>query len=128
MADHLVGCDLESVTHRLVSDLHEPRPAVYWVDLGGTAVVGWTAFVLAVVSPLFSIRMLVAATISAFILYRGLCFTHELTHLRRRSDVHLSLPLVVGRQGGRGRRQSGHQQQGDPRVRQVHDRLLEGSA
>ena len=43
--------------------------------------------------------------------------------------LHLSLPVVVGRQGGRGRRQDGgHQQQGDHRVRQVHDRLLEGCA
>ena len=37
------------------------------------------------------------------------------------------LPVVVRRQGGRGRRQDrGHQHQGDDRVRQVHDRLLEG--
>ena len=43
-------------------------------------------------------------------------------HLRRRADVHLSLPVVVGRQGGRGDGKSGHQQQGDRRVGQVHDR------
>ena len=36
--------------------------------------------------------------------------------------------VVVGRQGGRRRRQGGHQQQGDGRVGQVHDRLLEGRA
>ena len=37
------------------------------------------------------------------------------------------LHVVVGRQGGRGRRQDGRDQlQGDDRVGQVHDRLLEG--
>ena len=38
-------------------------------------------------------------------------------HLRRCSGFHLSLSVVVGRQGSRGRRQDGgHQQQGDYRV------------
>ena len=49
-------------------------------------------------------------------------------HLRRCADIQLSLPVVVWRQGGRRQRQGGHQQQGDRRLRQVHDRLLEGRA
>ena len=48
-------------------------------------------------------------------------------HLRRRAGLHLSLPVVVGRQGSRGRRQDRrHQLQGDGRVGQVHDRPVEG--
>ena len=50
-------------------------------------------------------------------------------HLQRRARLLLSLPVVVGRQGGRERRQDGRaQQQGDARVGQVHGRLLEGCA
>ena len=49
-------------------------------------------------------------------------------HLRRCADVQLPLDVVVRRQGGRRKRQGGHQQQGDHRLRQVHDRLLEGRA
>ena len=42
-------------------------------------------------------------------------------HLRRRAGLHLSVHVVVGRQGGRGRRQDRrHQLQGDGRVGQVH--------
>ena len=48
-------------------------------------------------------------------------------HLRRRADLQLSLSLVLGRQGGRGRRQDrGAQLQGGGRLRQVHDGVLEG--
>ncbi len=48
-------------------------------------------------------------------------------HVRRRADLHLSLHVVVGRQGSRGRRQDrGDQLQGDDRVGEVHAGLLEG--
>ena len=48
-------------------------------------------------------------------------------HLRRRAGLHLSLHVVVGRQGSRGRRQDRrHQHQGDGRIGQVHDRPVEG--
>ena len=50
-------------------------------------------------------------------------------HLRRQPDLHLSLHVVVGRQGSRGRRQDRQpQQQGRHRVGQVHDGVLEGCA
>lgn len=74
------------VTHRLVSDLHEARPLVFWTDLLATAFTGWAAFGFAVAWAPFSRPMgIMASVVSAFALYRGLCFTHELTHLRRRS-------------------------------------------
>jgi fatty acid desaturase len=73
------------VTHRLVSDLHEARPLIFWTDLIVSAVIGWVAFGFAVAAAPFSGVMAIASLVSAFSLYRGLCFTHELTHLRRRS-------------------------------------------
>lgn len=76
---------LEVATRRLVSDLHTPRPVWFWTDLVASAGIGWTAFALTARAPLFSASMLVASAISALALYRGLCFTHELTHLRRRA-------------------------------------------
>ena len=68
---------------RLVRDLHEPRAAIYWLDLAVSAVVGWTAFGLALTARPFSIPMYVAIVVAAFALYRGLCFIHEISHLRR---------------------------------------------
>ena len=48
-------------------------------------------------------------------------------HLRRRAGLVVSLSVVVGRQGGRGRRQDRRaQQQGDGRVGEVRRAALEG--
>lgn len=68
---------------RLVRDLHQPRPAIYWSDLALTGAVGWSAFGVALLARPFSIRMDVAIVIAALALYRGLCFVHEISHLRR---------------------------------------------
>lgn len=68
---------------RLVGDLHTPRPAIYWTDLVVSALIGWTAFAAAVAFEPFSWRMIVASLIAVFALYRGLCFLHEISHLRQ---------------------------------------------
>jgi fatty acid desaturase len=75
--------DLDVVTRQLVSDLHALRPAVFWTDLLASAVVGWTAFAIAVAAAPFSPPMLIGGAVSALALYRGLCFIHELAHVRR---------------------------------------------
>ena len=50
-------------------------------------------------------------------------------HVRRRAGLVVSVPVVVGRQGGRGRRQDRRaEQQGDGRIGQVRGRALEGDA
>ncbi len=67
----------------LVKDLHQPRAAIYWSDLVLSAVMGWTAFGVASTARPFSIVMGVATVVAAFALYRGLCFIHEISHLRR---------------------------------------------
>ena len=95
--------EMDVTTRRLVSDLHTPRPAVFWADLLVSAAIGWVAFVIALAAPPWSRLMLAAGVISGFALYRGLCFTHELTHLRRRSvpgfqtawDLLFGVPLLL---------------------------------
>ncbi len=72
-------------TRELVRDLHEPNPVVYWTDLLFTAILGWTAFAGAVALRPFSWGMVCCALVAVAALYRGLCFMHELSHLRRKS-------------------------------------------
>ena len=67
-------------TRDLVRDLHSASPAIYWTDLLLTAAAGWSAFAFAVASRPFSVPMLIASTAAALILYRGLCFIHEISH------------------------------------------------
>ena len=74
--------NLDLVARRLVSDLHTPTPAIFWADLVSSALIGWTAFATAVTAP-FSPVVLAAFVIAALALYRGVVFTHELSHIRR---------------------------------------------
>ena len=76
--------ELDRATRRLVGDLHHPNPKIFWTDLFVSAVVGWTAFATAVVSRSWPL-VIAAGLISAMALYRGLCFTHEITHIRKRA-------------------------------------------
>jgi fatty acid desaturase len=96
--------DPEVVAHALVADLHAPRPFIFWIDLLASAVIGWLAFAVAVgVAAPFSILMLVSCTVAGLALYRGVCFTHELAHLRRRAlpgfetswNVLFGVPLLL---------------------------------
>lgn len=75
--------DLDRQARDLVRDLHSPRPAVFWTDLLLTALVSWTAFAFAVTLPPLSPTMLAAVLIAALALYRGLCFVHEISHIKR---------------------------------------------
>ncbi len=70
---------------RLVRDLHQTRPAIYWTDLFATALVGWIAFAAAVMLRPFSAAMLCATGLAALALYRALCFVHEISHQSRRT-------------------------------------------
>jgi fatty acid desaturase len=77
--------EFEAVSHALVADLHAPEPWIFWTDLLISAALGWTAFAIAVLAPPFSATMWMASLVAACALYRGVCFTHELAHLRRRA-------------------------------------------
>jgi fatty acid desaturase len=92
-----------SEAHRLVKDLHQVSPSFYWTDLILTALVGWTAFIAAVVAPPFSSTMFVGVVVSVFVLYRGLSFLHEISHQTSRSlpgfeagwNLLIGLPLLM---------------------------------
>jgi fatty acid desaturase len=64
----------------LVRDLHQPNPRIFWTDLLFTASIGWTAFAASLALDWYAAIALLL--LAAFALYRGLCFIHELTHLR----------------------------------------------
>jgi fatty acid desaturase len=90
--------DLDVFTRTVVGDLHAPRPGVFWADLAVTGFIGWPAFALAVATPPTSWLMPVASIVAALALYRGVCFIHELTHLRRGSvpGFEIAWNLVFG--------------------------------
>ena len=93
----------DSVPHALVADLHTPNPRIFWTDLLLSAVTGWGAFATAVAVIPFSPIMFAAALVAAVGLYRGVSFTHELAHLRRRAipgfetawNVLFGVPLLL---------------------------------
>jgi fatty acid desaturase len=67
----------------LVKDLHQPRPAIFWADLLLSAAAGWGGFAAMLLAKPFSSIMWLGFLVATFTLYRGLCFVHEISHLRR---------------------------------------------
>jgi fatty acid desaturase len=96
------GDDLDIVARRVVGDLHAPKAAIFWIDMLASAAIGWVTFAAAVRATTWPL-ILAAGVTSALALYRGLCFTHELTHLRRGSipgfettwNILLGVPLLL---------------------------------
>jgi fatty acid desaturase len=74
----------ERKAHLAVADLHHPRPSIFWTDLILTGFFGWWAFAIAAFSRQ-AVMIVVAAALSVVLLYRGLCFVHEVTHIRPKS-------------------------------------------
>ena len=95
--------DVDAVSHGLVADLHSPRAWIFWTDLLTSAALGWTAFAIAIAATPWSAPMWIAAMFAAFALYRGVCFIHEIAHLRRRAvpgfetawNVLFGIPLLL---------------------------------
>ena len=99
----------EALPHALVADLHTPVPRIFWTDLIASAGVGWAAFVMCVrlsAGPATAghyVLSLMSGVVAALALYRGVCFTHELAHLRRRAlpgfettwNVLFGVPLLL---------------------------------
>lgn len=67
-------------------DLVQPRPAIYWLDLGASVAVGYPALVAAAMAPTWgwTIALGVVATLA---LYRAMSFIHEVSHVK-----HANLP------------------------------------
>lgn len=95
--------EFEAVSHTLVADLHSPQPWIFWTDLVTSAALGWAAFALAVLAPPYTAVMWIASLFASCALYRGVCFTHELAHLRRRAlpgfetawNILFGVPLLL---------------------------------
>ena len=70
----------------LTRDLVQPRRAIYWADMLGSAALGYAA--LAVAATVASVPLAVgAAAVAVLALYRALLFIHEVSHIK-----HAALP------------------------------------
>jgi fatty acid desaturase len=65
----------------LTRDLNAPSKLIYWSDLLGSALVGYVALALAVLTTSTAV-MTAAIIVAVLALYRAALFIHELTHLR----------------------------------------------
>ena len=93
-----VGVNSDTAAWQLVKDLHRPRPARYWTDLLLSAAIGWSLVVLAAYNSSGSALFWLGVLGATFALYRGLCFVHEISHLRQKCIPGLSMvwDLILG--------------------------------
>ena len=82
---------------RIVQDLFEPKPWIYWIDFLFSALLGWSCFVLAINLSAFSFFQIAAWCISSLALYRSVIFVHELTHLKKGTfqTFHMALEYIL---------------------------------
>lgn len=83
---------------RRYTALFQPNPWIYYVDTVGSALVGWSAFAMAILSTRFSLVWFLAIGVATFALYRAVLFIHELAHLRRGTVPYYEIlwSLLVG--------------------------------
>lgn len=81
----------------LTRDITAPRPAIYWADMVGSALLGYAALALAIWSPSIVLTV-VAGAVSMLALYRAESFIHEITHIRHSAmpGFRLGWNLLVG--------------------------------
>jgi fatty acid desaturase len=77
-----IELDAARIRQRFASAFR-PRPLLYWADMGISALIGWSAFVLALGRPIGSMAHLGYTLLAIFALLRGALFIHELAHVRR---------------------------------------------
>ena len=65
----------------LTRKLNAPSKTVYWVDMIGSALVGYAALALAIVTTMVPLAI-VAGVVAVLALYRAGLFIHEITHLK----------------------------------------------
>jgi fatty acid desaturase len=95
----LSGVELhESAIRPLVRDLHKVSRKVFWIDFLGSSISGWIAFAAAVRLPLLSLRMVMVSAVAMLLLYRCLCFIHEISHQNRRTlpGFETAYNLLIG--------------------------------
>ena len=78
-----------SAARHALSDLYQPRPARFWAELLGNALVGWVSIALAINDVGGVAGSSIAMLVAVFALHRATTFLHELSHTNDRA-----LPLV----------------------------------
>lgn len=73
----------------LTRDLIQPRPAIYWGDMAGSAFIGYAALVVAATASGW--LAVTAAIVSVLALYRALLFIHEISHMKHAALPHFRL-------------------------------------
>jgi hypothetical protein len=81
----------------LTRDLNVAKPAVYWADLIGSALLGYAGLFTAILAG-STLVALAAAVVAVLALYRAGSFIHELTHLKPNAvpGFRLVWNLIVG--------------------------------
>ncbi len=81
----------------LTRDISSARPAIYWPDMLGSALLGYGALAGAILAGSTWVALALAA-VSVLALYRALLFIHELTHLNRNAlpGFRTAWNMVVG--------------------------------
>jgi fatty acid desaturase len=72
-----------SALMRRFADAFRVRRPMYWADMLGSALVGWTLFYLSTQAPLGSVAHLAMTVGSILALLRAALFIHELAHLKK---------------------------------------------
>ncbi len=80
----------------LTRDINAPRPAIYWADCIGSAIIGYAALFGAMTLPL--IAALICGLVAVLALYRAGSFIHELTHIKHSQvpGFRLGWNLIIG--------------------------------
>jgi len=68
---------------RIVADLFQPNPAIYWADFLLSLASGAVCFGLVRVLPIGSVWQLLCFIASVLLYYRAVTFVHELAHLKK---------------------------------------------
>lgn len=81
----------------LTRDLNQPKAAIYWADMLGSAALGYAALAATIVAP-SSLAGIATAIVAILALYRAGSFIHELTHLKPNAvpSFRLVWNMIVG--------------------------------
>ena len=66
----------------LIADLFEHRSLIYWTDLILTLAVGYSAAIVYLNAPLFSLLQILSLLVAGFALFRAGSYVHEIAHMR----------------------------------------------
>lgn len=88
---------------RIVDDLFELKPVVYWLDFLAGTVLTYAGLIIYVTSEAFSVTACIAFVLAAFGLFRIAIFMHEIVHMRRGHmrgfkiawNVFVGIPLLT---------------------------------